>query len=86
MADLPHPPPPPPHPRAGLRSTQRQRDGGANLLRQLLKLYASCRLTAQQLCVLCHSAVEANVVGGNFAAYAMEDGKQSGKYQAFLDK
>ena len=85
MADHPHPPPPP-HPGAGLRSTQRQRDGGAHLLRQLLKLYGSCRLSAQQLCTLCHSATDAQVPGGNFAAYAMAEGKQSGKYQAFLDK
>eukprot|EP00959_Pyramimonas_sp_CCMP1952_P207717 4344687-Pyramimonas_sp.AAC.1 len=76
-------PPPPPHPT--LRSTQRNRDGGADLLRRLLKLYASCRLTAEQLCTMCHACVEAGVPGGNFNLYSLEEGKQSGRYQRHLD-
>eukprot|EP00959_Pyramimonas_sp_CCMP1952_P389011 8150749-Pyramimonas_sp.AAC.1 len=78
---------PPPPPQSGdLRSTQRQRDGGSDLLRRLLRLHASCRLTAEQFCTICNAAAEAGVPGGNFAAYAMAEGRQSGKYQAFLDK
>eukprot|EP00959_Pyramimonas_sp_CCMP1952_P295266 6175537-Pyramimonas_sp.AAC.1 len=49
-------------------------------------LYASCRLTAKTLCTLCQNCVDAKVPGAAFSVCAMPDGKQSGNYQAHLDK
>eukprot|EP00959_Pyramimonas_sp_CCMP1952_P457126 9474341-Pyramimonas_sp.AAC.1 len=68
------------------RNTASERKAGSQLLTHLLKLYASCRLTAQQFAVACHYCAEANVPGGNFRKYGSPEGLQSGKYQRNLDK
>ena len=66
--------------------TAKERQGGADLLMHLLKMYSSCRITANQFSVACHFCKEANVPGGNFDQYARPEGLQSGKYQNHLDK
>eukprot|EP00959_Pyramimonas_sp_CCMP1952_P049368 1031342-Pyramimonas_sp.AAC.1 len=47
-------------------SSTAQRKAGSDLLKHLMKLYASCRITAQQFAVACHFASEAGVPGGDF--------------------
>eukprot|EP00959_Pyramimonas_sp_CCMP1952_P284148 5939237-Pyramimonas_sp.AAC.1 len=67
-------------------SSQTARDAGSELLRKLLELYASCKLTALDFSVICHLADVAGVPGANFALYGLAPGKQSGKYQDHLSK
>eukprot|EP00959_Pyramimonas_sp_CCMP1952_P129874 2716124-Pyramimonas_sp.AAC.1 len=67
-------------------SSDQERQAGADLLRLFLQLYASCRITAQQLCVACDLCTKAKVPGGSFQLYAKEKGDQSAKYQRHLDQ
>eukprot|EP00959_Pyramimonas_sp_CCMP1952_P358410 7504424-Pyramimonas_sp.AAC.1 len=57
-------------PPAWQATTASQRQGGADLLKHLLKLYSSCRITAQQFSVACFFCKEACVPGANFEQYA----------------
>eukprot|EP00959_Pyramimonas_sp_CCMP1952_P346240 7251728-Pyramimonas_sp.AAC.1 len=63
-----------------------ERKAGADLLHMFLRLYASCRITAQHLRLLCELCSKAKVQGGCFDAYARPEGLQSGKYQLHLDR
>eukprot|EP00959_Pyramimonas_sp_CCMP1952_P154689 3236308-Pyramimonas_sp.AAC.1 len=73
-------------PRAWTATTQAQRDAGSSLLDHLLQLYATCRLTAKDFCLLCHYAAEANVPGGAFSLYGVRPGQTTdGNYQKHLD-
>ena len=67
------------------RAQQARRDGGAMLLHTLLNLYASCKLTAKDLCTLCHHCTAADVLGADFELYAVPPDRCSGRYQAHLD-
>jgi len=68
------------------RSTQSHRDSGSQLLRLLLKLYSSAKLSALDFCELCHWSDLAGVPGAAFSLYAMRPGKQTGSYQDHLDR
>eukprot|EP00959_Pyramimonas_sp_CCMP1952_P319818 6692252-Pyramimonas_sp.AAC.1 len=70
---------------ASLRGNDRQREAGARLLQEFLTLYGSCRITAKQLCVLCHMCDEAGVPGATWSMYSRSADLQSGKYQHHLD-
>ena len=63
-----------------------RRDNGAMLLKFLLSLYASCKITAKGLCVSCHHAALAEVPGADVHLYAMEPGQATdGNDQRHLD-
>eukprot|EP00959_Pyramimonas_sp_CCMP1952_P383430 8034680-Pyramimonas_sp.AAC.1 len=64
---------------------QAQRDAGSELLKMLLSLYATTKINAYDLSVLCGYCAKAGVPGGAFSRYARDPGKQSGAYQHFLD-
>ena len=49
------------------------------------RLYATAKLSARDLCVLCHWADVAGAEGGAFSLYAKPPDLQSGKYQFHLD-
>ena len=63
-----------------------ERAAGAELLKTLLHLYSSARLTAKQFCVTCRLCEEAGARGGCFSKYSRKDNLQSGKYQEHLDR
>ena len=57
-------------PRAWSSSDQAKREAGAQLLEELLRLYANCRLSATTFCRLCKLADEAGCQGAAFGDYA----------------
>ena len=67
-------------------TTQDARDAGSNLLKILLQLYASCKVSATDFCNICFFADAAGVPGANFAQYSLAPGKGSGKYQRLLSQ
>eukprot|EP00959_Pyramimonas_sp_CCMP1952_P335044 7015929-Pyramimonas_sp.AAC.1 len=67
-------------------SSGAERQAGADLLKLLLQLYASCRITAKHLCTACDLCTKANVPGGSFQLYAKEEGLQSGKYSDHIQR
>eukprot|EP00959_Pyramimonas_sp_CCMP1952_P107817 2254436-Pyramimonas_sp.AAC.1 len=73
-------------PRHWQHTSQSERDAGSQLLTHLLRLYASCRLSAKDFCSLCYFAREARVPGGAFHTYAVSPSQKSeGNYQKHLD-
>ena len=50
------------------------------------RLCASAKLSAYDICVLCHLADQAGVEGGHFGLYGRPPDLQSGKYQSHLDQ
>eukprot|EP00959_Pyramimonas_sp_CCMP1952_P280671 5866685-Pyramimonas_sp.AAC.2 len=63
---------------SGLRSTAAERAAGGELFQELLSLYASCRLNAQQFCVLCDLASKAGVTGASWSTYGKPRGLPTG--------
>lgn len=57
-------------PRAWAPTGDAQRQAGSELLEELLRLYANCRLSATALCRLCKLCHEAGCRGGAFEDYA----------------
>jgi hypothetical protein len=49
------------------------------------RLYASAKLSAYDMCVLCHFCDAAGIQGGSFNVYSLPPDMQSGKYQRHLD-
>ena len=60
------------------------REAGFSLLNTIIALYAERKITARDMCVLCHYANECNCPGGDFAKHAGAPGKPTGAYQAPL--
>lgn len=58
---------------------------GQALFDYVMGLYLKRKLTAQELCVIMHHCAEAGTPGGNFKRYGQAPGKQTGKYQRYLD-
>ena len=71
----------------GQREAEKQakREAGKGLYDRLLALYACCKLTAEDLCVLCDFCQKAGVGGGSFHNFAMEPDGPSGSYQRHID-
>eukprot|EP00959_Pyramimonas_sp_CCMP1952_P329008 6888025-Pyramimonas_sp.AAC.1 len=67
-------------------TSQVERDAGHELLRLLLRLYSTAKLSALELCQICHFAHAAGTPGASFSLYALGPGHQTGKYQALLDR
>eukprot|EP00959_Pyramimonas_sp_CCMP1952_P222275 4647069-Pyramimonas_sp.AAC.1 len=67
------------------RKQQARREAGSELLKHILSLYASAKLSAYDVCVLCYRCQVAEVPGGSFSIYGSAPGKQSGSYQRHLD-
>ncbi len=57
-------------PRSWQPTNESQRNAGAELLEELLRLYSNCRLTAQMFCRLCYLADQAGCSGADFSSYA----------------
>ena len=47
------------------------REAGAALLRHVLSLYAACKLSAKDLCILCHYIALSGTQGADFSKYAL---------------
>eukprot|EP00959_Pyramimonas_sp_CCMP1952_P364521 7633445-Pyramimonas_sp.AAC.1 len=73
-------------PRAWHATSQAERDSGSQLLQLMIKLYATCKISAKDFCSLCWHAHGANVAGGDFGMYAKDPSSQSGKFQHHLDE
>jgi hypothetical protein len=56
-----------------------KREAGSQLLSHLLKLYATCRLTATDFCKLCSLCNESGCIGAAFGDYAY-DGKNAQRH------
>ena len=65
---------------------QSMRVAGQKLLVHLQTLYALGKISAQDFCVACHWADEAQCLGGDFFQFSQAPGLQSGRYQQFLDQ
>eukprot|EP00959_Pyramimonas_sp_CCMP1952_P047722 996191-Pyramimonas_sp.AAC.1 len=76
---------PPRRARRWAPTSDAQREAGADLFKRLLDLYASARLSAKDLAILCHLANAAGVQGAPFATYAVSPERQSG-HQDHLDR
>eukprot|EP00959_Pyramimonas_sp_CCMP1952_P049880 1042302-Pyramimonas_sp.AAC.1 len=73
-------------PRAWTPTSDDARYHGSEVLKLLIELYASCKVTARELSVLCWHLEKAGTPGAAFALYASSPHLQSGKYQQNLDK
>ena len=51
----------------------------------MLDMYAKCKITATDLCTLCHWASIDHVPGGAFSLYELNPTNQSGKFQRHAD-
>ena len=67
--------------RDGPYEEQTRRTAGYELFRVMLSLFAEQKITAQDLCVLCHWANEAGTPGADYALYSVSPGKSTGSYQ-----
>ena len=75
----------PPRQYTDATAKQQRLDSGAALLRCLISLYALCKLSAQDFCVICFHCVGACVEGADFEKYSYPAGKQTGRYRSHLD-
>eukprot|EP00959_Pyramimonas_sp_CCMP1952_P111258 2327446-Pyramimonas_sp.AAC.2 len=57
--------------------TQSARDAGAELLSLMIRMYATCKLSAKEFCLMCHWAHNAGTPGADFQQYAVQPDQQS---------
>ena len=74
-------------PRSWTANSQTSREAGSDLLRLLLSLYSSCKLSAVDFTSICHYLALANMPGGCFDVYASPPNPSaSGNAQKHLDR
>ena len=71
--------------RAWQGRTPLERHAGSELLRHLLTLYSTCKLSAKDFSIACYWADLAGTQGGAFKRYGVTPDSSSGNFQKHLD-